>query len=123
MTQPIDETFRFEDGALFRDVTPQRGTPFEHTCPVDAYCDLAWAAIELATVGFTLETLADQVRNRPRDKYDNHEPWASCTNAAVAIAFWKDRGLLSIRRRRNHVDGGYCFEDAMIEFHALAENG
>jgi len=37
----------------------------------------------------------------------------------VAIAFWKERGLLDLRRRRNYVDDGFFFEDAMIEFHAL----
>ena len=41
----------------------------------------------------------------------------------MAIVFWKERGLLDVRRRRNHVDDGYFFEDAMVEFHALAEYG
>jgi hypothetical protein len=42
---------------------------------------------------------------------------------AAAIAFWKERGVIETRRRRNLVDDGFFFEDAMIEFHALAENG
>jgi hypothetical protein len=70
-----------------------------------------------------VESLADQVRSRPREEHDDRDPWASYTNAAVAIAFWKERRLLDIRRRRNRVDDGYFFEDAMIELHALAENG
>jgi hypothetical protein len=122
-TTPRVETFAVEDGCLVRKVVPRRGEPYEHRCPLDAYRELAWAAIDLATDGFTVETLADQVRNRPREEHDDREPWASYTNAAVAIAFWKERGLLDIRRRRNHVDDGYFFEDAMIEFHVLAENG
>ena len=79
----------------------------------------ARAAIDLAADGFTVETLADQVRNRPREEHDDREPWASYTNPALAIAFWKERGLLDIRRRRNHVDDGFLFEDAMIEFHVM----
>ena len=122
-TTPRVETFAVEGGHLVRKVVPRRGEPYEHRCPLAAYRELAWAAIDLAADGFTVETLADQVRSRPREERDDREPWASYTNAAVAIAFWKERGLLDIRRRRNHVDDGYFFEDAMIEFHALAENG
>jgi hypothetical protein len=122
-TTPRVETFVVEDRCLVRKVIPRRGEPYEHRCPLDAYRELAWAAIDLAADGFTVETLADQVRNRPREKHDDREAWASYTNAAVAIAFWKERDLLDIRRRRNHIDDGYFFEDAMIEFHALAENG
>lgn len=139
------ETFAVIDGDLVRQVVPVRGTPYEHRCPLDVYRELAWAAIDLAADGFTVETLADQVRNRPRDEGNVRDtgdngvdrgdvnapgvgaptvPWASYTNAAVAIAFWKDRDLLDIRRRRSYVDDdGFFFEDAMIEFHALAKNG
>ena len=117
------ETFLVKDDHLVRKVIPRRGEPYEHRCPLDAYRELAWAAIDLAADGFTVETLADQVRSRPHEEHDDRKPWASYTNAAVAIAFWKERGLLEVRRRRNHVDDGYFFEDTMIEFHALAENG
>jgi hypothetical protein len=122
-TTPRAETFAIEDGCLVRKVVPRRGEPYEHRCPLDAYRELAWAAIDLAADGFTVETLTDHVRNRPREKHDVREPWASYTNAAVAIAFWKELGMLDIRRRRKHVDDGFFFfEDAMIEFHALAES-
>lgn len=117
------ETFTVEDGHLVRKVIPTRGQPYAHRCPIDAYRELVWAAIDLAADGFTVKTLVDQVRNRPREEHDDGEPWASYTNAAVAIAFWKERGLLDVRRRRNRVNDGFFFEDAMIEFHALAENG
>ena len=117
------ETFKVEEGHLVRKVVPRRGEPYEHRCSVDAYRELAWAAIDLAADGFTVETLADQVRNRPREERDEREPWASYTNAAVVIAFWKEHGLLDIRRRRNFVDDGFFFEDAMLEFHALPQNG
>jgi hypothetical protein len=122
-TTPRVETFAVEDGCLVRKVVPRHGEPYEHRCPLAAYRELAWAAIDLAADGFTVETLADQVRSRPREEHDDREPWASYTNAAVAIAFWKERGVIETRRRRNHVDDGFFFEDAMIEFHALAEKG
>ena len=122
-TRERNETFQVEDDHLIRKVVPKRGEPYEHRCPLNAYRELTWAAIDLAADGFTVETLADQVRSRPQDKDDDRQPWASYTNAAVAIAFWKERGLLDIRRRRNRVEDGAFFENAMIEFHALAVNG
>lgn len=117
---PRAQAFQIEDDHLVRKVIPRRGEPYEHRCSFDAYRELTWAAIDLAGDGFTVETLADQVRDRPREEHDDREPWASYTNAAVAIAFWKDRGLLDVRRRRNYADDSFFFEDAMIEFHALS---
>lgn len=122
-TTPRAETFSVEDRRLGRKVVPRRGKPYEHRCSLDVYRELAWAAIDLAADGFTVETLNDQVRNPPRGEHDDRDPWSSYTNAAVAAAFWKKRGLLDVRRRLNHVDDGYFFEDAMVEFHALAEYG
>ncbi len=121
-TSPRVETFAVEDGHLVRKVVPRRGRSYEHRCPLEVYRELIWAAVGLADDGFTVETLVDQVRSRPREAHEDREPWTSFTNAAVAVAFWKDRGLLEVRRRRHHVDDGYFFEDAMVEFHALAEN-
>lgn len=117
---PQTQTFVVEDDYLVRKVSPRRGEPYEHRCSLDAYRELSWAAMDLAADGFTVETLADQVRDRPHEVHDDRAPWASYTNAAVVIAFWKERGLLDTRRRRNYVDGSFYFEDAMIEFHALA---
>ncbi len=128
-TAPIDnapprqrvDVFEVLDGCLVRRVVPRRGEPYEHRCPLETYRELTWAAIDLAADGFTVETLADQVRSRPIEEHDDREPWASYTNAAVAIAFWKERGIVETRRRRNYVDDGYFFEDSMIMYHALAE--
>ncbi|RMF84299.1 MAG: hypothetical protein D6744_03330 [Planctomycetota bacterium] len=118
-----DEAFAVENDCLVRRVRPRCGRPYKHACPLDAYRELTWAAFDLAASGFTTETLADEVRNRPREEHDDRKPWASYTNAAVAVAFWKDRGLIHTHLRRNYVDDEYFYEDAMIEFHALAENG
>ncbi|MFH1109817.1 MAG: hypothetical protein V1790_11570 [Planctomycetota bacterium] len=51
-TTPRVETFAIEDGHLVRKVVPRRGEPYEHRCPLAAYRELAWAAIDLATDGF-----------------------------------------------------------------------
>ena len=120
-THKRDERFEVLDGHLVRKVVPARGEPYEHRYPLAAYRELAWAALDLAADGFTVETLTEQVRNRPRDQRDDREPWSSYTNVAVAIAFWKERGVIETRRRRNYVDDGFFFEDVMIEYHALAE--
>lgn len=116
------ETFVVLDGFLVRRVVPRRGKAYEHRCALDVYRELTWAAIDLAAGGFTIETLADTVRSRPREKHDDSPSWASYTNAAVAKAFWKERGIVETRRRRSYVQDGYFFEDAMIEYHALAEH-
>ncbi len=115
------ETFAVEHGYLIRKVQPRYGRYYEHRCPLDVYRELAWAAIDLMGDGFSTESLAHYVRNRPREKHDDSPTRASFTNAAVATAFWKERGLLYKCRKLNHVEDDGFFEDAMIEFHALAE--
>jgi hypothetical protein len=120
-TTPRVETFAVEDGYLVRRVVPARGKAYEHRCPLAIYRELAWSAIDLAADGFTLESLVECLRNRPVEG-DEPKPWSSLTNAAVAIAFWKERGIIDTRRRRNYVGDGYFFEDAMIEYLALAES-
>jgi hypothetical protein len=140
------ESFAVEDGHLVRRVVPLtrrvslretgcvapngrrplrrvKGDPYEHRCSLDRYRELVWAAIDLAAGGFTIDTLVEQVRNRPREKHDNSPAWVSFTNAAVATAFWKDRGIIDTRCKRNYVDDDGFFEDAMIEFHFLEANG
>lgn len=118
-TTPLVETFTVEDGCLVRRVEQPRGSRYERRCPIRAYRELAWAAIDLAADGFTGQTLTSQVRNKPRERHDDSNPWVSYTNAVVAIAFWENCGLLDHRRHRNHVNDGYFFESAISEFYAL----
>jgi len=48
-------------------------------------------------------------------------PW---TQAAVAFAFLKERGVVAPRHGRTHATAGSAaFEDAMTEYHALWEKG
>jgi hypothetical protein len=44
------------------------------------------------------------------------------TQAAVALAFFKERGSVVTERKRNYAaPGGGLHADAMIEYHALRE--
>ena len=98
------------DGHLIRSVLPARGAPYEHRCPRESLEEIAHAAEGLADAGFTLEELA-ATADRPS------------TQAAVALAFLKERGCIVTRYRRNYPASGCLFEDAMTEYWALAEKG
>ena len=60
-TTPRVETFEVIDDHLVRKVVPRRGEAYEHRCPLDAYRELAWAAIDLAADGFTVEGSTDRI--------------------------------------------------------------
>lgn len=104
-----DETFSIDDsGALVRSVIPRRGEPYQHRCPADALKAVAYAVDE-ATSPFNLEDL----------RHAADVPW---TQAAVAFAFLKERGVVVPAGGRNHAAAGNAaFEDAMTEYHALRE--
>ncbi len=108
------ETFAVADDHLVRSVVPARGEPYEHRCPRAAYEAIAHAADLFSTAigdsGFTLEELA-KAAGTPS------------TQTAVALAFMKERGCVVTRYRRNYAAGRCLFEDAMIEYWALAEKG
>jgi hypothetical protein len=104
------ETFEVADDHLVRKVVPRRGKPYEHRCPRASFERIAHAADENGEQGFTLETLAE------------HEDLPS-TQAAVALAFLRERGILDVRHRRNYAATHSVHLDAMTEYYALAENG
>ena len=106
-----EETFSVEQNLLVRRVVPdpRRGKPYEHRCEKDSFEAVADAIEQFGTVAFTLE----EVRQRA------DVPW---TQAAVAIAFLKERSCIVPAHGRKHVVASSCvFEDAMIEWHALYE--
>ncbi len=103
---PASETFEVLDGHLIRKAIPKRGDPYEHRCPFESYKELAYTAQD-AGDGFTVDELAEKA----------HVPM---TQAAVALAFWKERGCVVTRYRRNYPADHWLFEDAMTEYHALA---
>ena len=108
------ECFAVASDHLIRSVTPVRGTPYEHRCPRAAYEAIAQAAdqfsAEYGDSGFTLEELA-KAAGTPS------------TQAAVVLAFMKERGCVVTRYRRNYAASRCLFEDAMTEYWALAEKG
>ena len=106
MKRRRNETFEVAVGSLIRKVTPARGRPYQHRCPLDDYRSIAHAAEELGKAGFTLEDLAARAD-------------VPCTPAAVALAFWKERGCVVTQFRRNFPASSILFEDAMTEYHAL----
>ena len=104
------ESFEVIDGHLVRKVVPVRGEPYEHRCARASFEQVAHAIDEAGDASFTLETIAE-CENLP------------FTQVAVALAFLKERGIVEVRYRRNYAGSLCAFEDAMTEYHALAENG
>ena len=104
-----DETFTIDHyGSLIRRVVPTRGEPYEHRCPSAAYYAAAQTVAALAT-GVTVEGV----------RAGANITW---TQAAVALAFFKERGILNPAGGRTHAIAGTApFEDAMTEYHALRE--
>ena len=101
------ETFDVDDAAsLVRSVIPARGEPYEHRCPPAAF-----EAVALAIDGFTGRfTLADI----------HTAAGVTWTQAAVAFAFLKERGVVTPIRGRHHIPASAtAFEDAMVEYLAL----
>ena len=109
-THELNETFEVADDHLIRKVVPRHGEPYEHRCPRKAFEQVAHAVDELASEGFTLESLV------------KHED-LPFTQVAVALAFLKERGIVETRYRRNYAATDSVHLDAMTEFYALAEDG
>lgn len=100
------ESFAVQGGRLVRQVTPARCEPYVHRCPVASYQELASVAEECGKAGFTVEDLAAHAE-------------LPMTRAAVALAFWKERGCVVIEHHRNHPASTFLYEDAMIEYSVL----
>ncbi len=109
-TQERNEIFDVEDGHLIRKVVPRRGQPYKHRCSREAFEQVAFAIDEAGDEAFTLESLVER----------EDLPF---TQAAVALAFLKERGIVATRYRRNYAATDCVHLDAMTEFCALAENG
>ena len=107
------EHFAVAHDHLVRSVVSVRGEPYEHRCPRAAYEAIAHAAellsSETGDPGFTLEELATAAGT-------------PSTQAAVALAFMKERGCVVTRYRRTYAASRCLFEDAMTEYWALADH-
>ena len=101
------QTFALEDGCLVRTVVKPDGSSYQHRCSLDSYRAVAHYIDEHATDGVTTNSLWDCLPDIP------------CTQAAIALAFLKERGCVTVRHRRCYPASNFFVEDALIEFHAL----
>ncbi len=101
------QTFALEDGWLVRTVVKPDDSSYQHRCSLDSYRAVAHYIDEHASDGVTTNGLWDGLPDIP------------CTQAAIALAFLKERGCVIIRHRRCYPASKFLVEDALIEFHAL----
>jgi hypothetical protein len=102
------QTFHVERGELVRWVALRDGRTYSHRCSLVSYEAVAHYIDERAAEGVTTAMLWEALPDVP------------CTQASVAAAFMKERGCLDVRGRRMFPESKSFFEDALIEFHALA---
>ncbi|MCR9217601.1 MAG: hypothetical protein NXI14_10410 [bacterium] len=88
-------------------MTPERGEPYEHRCPRWAFEAVCHRFDEHAE-GDTVETIA-AAENMP------------ITQAATALAFLVERGIVTKDGRRNYAASGGVHLDGMTEYWALVE--
>ena len=104
-----DETFSVDRaGALCRSVVPRKGRPYVHRCEPASLEKVAHAIDEAGGKGATLEEIA-AAEGLP------------FTQAAVALAFLKERGCVVVEGRQSYPASGCVHLDAMTEYHALRE--
>jgi len=110
---PVDDRqeFTVQRGWLVRKVQTTKGGTYQHRCSLEAFKAVCWFIEEHAGDGVTSGMLWQSLSDVP------------CTQSAVAVAFLKERGCLAVERRRFHPTSRAFFEDALVEFYALAEKG
>lgn len=102
------ESFRVDtDGSLVRSVVPRVGSPYEHRCTMWSFKRVCWRFDEHGE-GDTVETLAAAAQ-------------IPVTQAATALAFLLERGIVATERRRNFAATNDVHIDGMTEYHALRE--
>ena len=107
---PIEQ-FRVDDqGALVRTRVSTDGQRYEHRCSLE-----------------TLRAVAHHFDGRDSDQRTLNQiagaEQVAWTQAAVALAFLKERCIVERRGDANHAASGDCYLDAMTEYHALREKG
>ncbi len=100
------QRFAFEDGWLVRTVIKPVGSSYQHRCSLVSYRAVAHFIDEHASDGVTTNGLWEGLPDIP------------CTQAAIALAFLKERGCVTIRHRRCYPASNFLVEDALTEFHA-----
>ena len=107
-----DVQFDVQDGYLMRTVIGRRGDDrsYCHRCTLATYEIVAHAVEETPFEGEG--TTAELIVNQEDLPF---------TQANVAMEFLKERGVVDVRHRRCYPATRDAYLDAMIEFHALAE--
>jgi hypothetical protein len=101
--------FEVRRGRLVRHVRLRDGRSYSHFCSREVLEQVAAVIEEHGDAGTTTNELWEALPNAP------------CTQATVALAFLKDRGLVEVEVRRSFAASRTLVEDAMIEFYLLAE--
>ncbi|MCA9091181.1 MAG: hypothetical protein KDA90_21390 [Planctomycetaceae bacterium] len=101
------QTFALEDGWLVRTVIKPNGSSYQHRCSLAAYRAVTDYIDEHTNEGVTTNGLWDGLPDVP------------CTQAAIALAFLKELGCVTVCHRRCYPVSKFLVEDALIEFHAL----
>jgi len=107
-TRSRDVRFEVLDDRLVRTVRLADGREYVHRCTRRVYEEVARAIEEAGPAGVTLFPLAEAID-------------APYTQVNVAFEFLKERGCVVTRLRRSYPASTFLFEDAMIEYLALAE--
>jgi len=107
-----DVRFHIEDGCLVRTVVSDAsdGRTYTHRCAKEVFEIVAWAVEELPREGDGT-TLMQIAKNEAM-------PF---TQVNVALEFLKERGIVDVRHRRCYPATTSVHLDAMVEYHALAE--
>ena len=105
----IRKSFAIVAGRLVRTVELRDGKSYTQRCSLDTYEQVAYFVEEHATEGVTTTMLWEALPDLP------------CTQVSVALDFMKERGCVTTVFRRVYPASECSFEDAMLEFHALAE--
>ncbi|MAY74848.1 MAG: hypothetical protein CMJ31_09090 [Phycisphaerae bacterium] len=105
------EHFRVDDhGALVRTSIAADDHRYEHRCSLDTL----QAVTHHFDGGDSDQRTLNQIVGVER---------VAWTQAAVALAFLKERGIVERRDDINHAASGDCYLNAMTEYHALREKG
>ena len=102
--------FRVEDGCLVRIVTGSDGRTYTHRCAKHAFEAVAHALASIPAQGD-----GTTLRRIVRQESLPH------TQVNVALGFLDERGLVDVRHRRSFPATQDVYLDAMVEYHALAE--
>ena len=102
--------FQVERGRLVRHVSRADGRSYTHHSTLATLKEVAWAVEAQGEAGVTTNELWNDLPHLP------------ATQVSVALEFLKERGCVVTRGRRNYPASGFVFEDAMVEYQALAED-